>query len=209
MVERIEAAIGVAEPRPPSPVLDTLIACILSQHTSDANSGRAYATLAARYPTWAEAAKASEGEIEAAIRSGGLAKTKARAILKALNAVRDADGVPDLEHLRTMADDDARAYLLRLPGVGPKTAAIVLCFAMGRPVLPVDTHVFRVSWRLGLIERRLGEARAHEALGSLVPSDLVYRFHVCLIRLGRSICRASKPACTECPISDMCRFAHP
>ncbi len=206
IVERIEAVFGRPEPRDRSLCLDTLIACILSQHTSDANSGRAYANLVAAFPSWSLAASASEREIEDAIRCGGLARVKARTILGALNAVRNHEGMPDLEHLHALSDDDARNELLRLPGVGPKTAAIVLCFAMGRAVLPVDTHVFRVSWRLGLIERRLGEARAHEALGAIVPSELVYRFHVSLIRLGREVCRAAKPDCGRCPIGDMCRW---
>ena len=206
IVERIEGVFGVPEPRAQSACLDTLIGCILSQHTSDTNSGRAYANLRAAFPTWTEAADADADAIEAAIRCGGLARTKANTILRALHAVRNAEGVPDLEHLRSMSDDEARHRLLRLPGVGPKTAAIVLCFAMGRPVLPVDTHVFRVSWRLGLIDKRLGEARAHEALGAIVPSDLVYRYHVGLIRLGRGLCRAVKPACAQCSIRQWCAW---
>lgn len=209
IVGLLERAYGPVEPRAPSPCLDTLIACILSQHTSDANSGRAFASLRERYPTWRQAADADEDEIEAAIRSGGLARTKARTILGVLRTVPRDRGEPDLEHLRSMTDDDARAELIRLPGVGPKTAAIVLCFAMGRPVLPVDTHVFRVAWRLGLIERRIGEARAHEALGAVVPSDLVYRFHVSLIRHGRGRCRAVRPDCDGCVLRAECAYIKP
>jgi endonuclease-3 len=208
LVETLEALYGPIAPRHPTPILDTLIACILSQHTSDANSGRAYAQLRERFASWREVADADPAEVEAAIHGGGLAHTKTRSIQAVLNAVRDRNGEPDLEWLRELNDARARDELLRLPGVGPKTAAIVLCFAMGRPVLPVDTHVYRVTWRLGLIEKGLSLAHAHEALGALVPSDVVYPFHVSLIRHGRTVCHAVRPACDRCKIRDLCRFHH-
>lgn len=206
LLDLLERAYGRAEPRAQAPCLDTLIACILSQHTSDVNSGRAYGRLRGRFGDWEDVERADPYEIEEAIRCGGLAPSKTRTIVGVLGAVRESFGTLSLERLHEMTDDAARAVLLGLPGVGPKTAAIVLCFAMGRPVLPVDTHVFRVAWRMGLVERRLGEARAHEALGALVPSDLVYRFHVGLIRHGRTTCRAQRPACDRCVIADMCAF---
>jgi endonuclease-3 len=206
MVERLEGVHGRAEHPGTSPALDMLIACILSQHTSDANSHRAYARLRERFASWADVAEADVGAVEEVVRCGGLGPTKARTIVRSLGAIRAAFGDLSLEPLRHMGNDEARAVLLRLPGVGPKTAAIVLCFAMGRPVLPVDTHVFRVAWRTGLVDRRMGEARAHEALGAVVPSDLVYRFHVCLIRHGRATCRARVPDCGACAIADMCAY---
>jgi endonuclease-3 len=108
-----------------------------------------------------------------------------------------------------MTDEEARRYLMGLPGVGPKTAAIVLCFALGRNVMPVDTHVFRVSWRLGLIEKKIGEAKAHDALQALVPDELTYRYHVAVITHGRRVCKAPIPRCSDCVLSDICRwYAH-
>src|SRR6185437_6308042 len=98
------------------------------------------------------------------------------------------------------------AYLTSLPGIGPKTAAILLCFSMGRPVIPVDTHVFRVAWRLGLIRRQIGEAKAHAVLQALVPRDIVYPFHFALIRHGRAVCRAPRPRCAECVVTDLCAY---
>ena len=105
-----------------------------------------------------------------------------------------------------MSDDEARLYLMGLPGVGPKTAAIVLCFALGRNVMPVDTHIFRVSWRLGLIEKRIGEAKAHDVLQALVPAELTYRYHVATITHGRTTCKAPVPRCRDCVLSDLCRW---
>lgn len=130
---------------------------------------------------------------------------KARAIKGVLAAVLRDEGALSLERLRDLPTDEAWDMLTNLPGVGPKTAAIVLCFAMGRPVLPVDTHVHRVSRRLGLIAPGVGAAAAHEALGAAVPSETVYRFHVALIRHGRKTCRARRPACADCVVADLCR----
>ena len=105
-----------------------------------------------------------------------------------------------------MSDEAGRAYLMSLPGVGPKTAAIVLCFAMGRNVLPVDTHIFRVSWRLGLIEQKIGEAKAHDALQAQVEPQFAFRFHVALITHGRQVCKAPTPKCELCVLTDLCRY---
>lgn len=206
IVARLEARYGVPKWHARMEPLDELVACILSQHTSDINSFRAFAQLKERYPTWEETIAAPTDEVADAIRSGGLADSKAPRIQAVLRAVQQRTGAISLDFLEELPGAEARDYLLSLPGVGPKTAAIVLCFAMGRPVLPVDTHVFRVAWRLGLIEKKIGEAKAHDALQALVDDDLVYRFHVALITHGRQVCKAPTPRCSECPLTDLCRY---
>jgi endonuclease III len=204
ITRRLEAVHGIAtRERIPAPE-DMLIACILSQHTSDANSERAFANLRTRFPSWIGVANASLDEIADAIRSGGLADTKAARIREVVRLVTAQRGAFDLSHLRETGDDEVRDWLVTLPGVGPKTAAIVLCFALGRPDVPVDTHVFRTSTRLGLIDRRIGEGRAHGVMRQIVPPDLAFRFHMALVRHGRATCRAQRPLCAECSLADLC-----
>ena len=142
-----------------------------------------------------------------AIRSGGLAETKAPRIQSILRAVNDREGRLDLSGLRDVSDGDARAYLTSLPGVGPKTAAVVLSFALGRDAIPVDTHVHRVSKRLGLIPANASAEKADRLLHDLVPDGLRTPLHVALIRLGREICRAPTPLCRQCPLKDLCPTA--
>ncbi len=203
---RLEARYGIAEWCPRYGAVDELIACILSQHTSDVNSLRAFDKLKRAYETWESVMAAPVDDVADTIRSGGLANSKARRIQEVLSEIVNREGKVSLECLDTMTDTEARAYLMSLPGVGPKTAAIVLSFALGRPVIPVDTHIFRVCWRLGLIEKRIGEARAHDALQPQVAPDSVYRFHVAIIQHGRQVCKAPRPRCGECPLTDICRY---
>lgn len=204
--ERLEARFGVPQWQPRHDALAELIACILSQHTSDVNSWRAFEKLKATFPRWEEVIEAPTSAVADAIRSGGLADSKAPRIQSVLKEIALKTGRISLDFLEAMPDAEARKYLLSLHGVGPKTAAIVLCFAMGRPVLPVDTHVFRVSWRLGLIEKRIGEAKAHDALQAQIRPDMTYRFHVALITHGRRICKAPTPNCPDCPLTDICNY---
>jgi endonuclease-3 len=203
---RLEARYGVAHWCPKFGAMDELIACILSQHTSDVNSLRAFEKLKEAYPEWEAVLEAPTNDIADVIRSGGLPNIKAARIQEVLNRIRDTEGCLALDCLDAMDDAEARAYLMALPGVGPKTAAIVLSFALGRPVIPVDTHIFRVAWRLGLIEKRIGEAKAHDALQAQVAPENVFRFHVALIKHGRQVCKAPKPRCGECPLTDLCRY---
>lgn len=205
ILARLEECYGVAQWHPRLGPLDELIACILSQHTSDINSGRAFERLKRRYASWHDVATAPAQELIETIRCAGMAETKGPRIQNVLRLIREQQGDYTLEFLRDLSDEEARAYLTSLPGVGPKTAAIVLCFALGRPVMPVDTHVFRVSWRLGLIEKKIGEAKAHDVLQAQIPPELVYRFHVALITHGRQICRAPVPRCDACVLTDLCR----
>ncbi len=204
IMEALEALYGEAHWSPRFDPMEELVSCILSQHTSDVNSLRAFANLQRRYPTWQAVVQAPTEELADTIRSGGLADTKAARIQNVLRQIHQSQGEYSLHNLNDLADSEARKYLMSLPGVGPKTAAIVLCFAMGRPVIPVDTHIFRVAWRLGLIEKRIGEAKAHDALQAQVAPESVFRFHVALITHGRRICKALNPRCSECPVKEVC-----
>jgi endonuclease-3 len=205
ILARLEARYGVPKWHPRMDSLDELVACILSQHTSDTNSFRAFERLKQRYPTWEAVMAAPVPDLADTIRCGGLADSKAPRIQAVLRAIEDRQGEVSLDFLEGMSDAEARSYLMSLPGVGPKTAAIVLCFALGRTVLPVDTHIFRVAWRLGLIEKRIGEAKAHDALQAQVTPEQTYRFHVALITHGRQVCKAPTPRCEVCPLTDLCR----
>ncbi len=210
--QRVRQVIAILQQRygrpvwaPRLPALDELIACILSQHTSDRNSLQAFAQLRQRFPTWSAVRDAPVEQVEEAIRCGGLAAQKAPRIQQVLRAISDTvDGEPHLQFLESLSDEQAADWLMRLPGVGPKTAAIVLAFAMGRPVVPVDTHIFRVGWRLGLYPRSVGEAKAHDLLRPLVAPEDAYAYHVLVIRHGREICTARSPRCAICPLASLC-----
>lgn len=186
--------------------LDELVLTILSQNTSDRNSGRAFRMLRGRYSTWEAVLDADTRELAEAIRVGGLANIKASRIQQVLREIIARRGSLNLSFLCAMDLPEARAWLTSLPGVGPKTAACVLCFACGMPALPVDTHVHRVSKRLGLIGAKISADAAHELLESaLDPSD-IYSFHVNMILHGRQICHAQRPVCQRCPLADLCDY---
>jgi endonuclease III len=201
---RLRARFGPLEPPRRTDPLDELILTVLSQNTSDVNSERAFVALRARFPTWAAAARAGPASIVAAIRPGGLANVKAPRILAILHEI----GAPyDLGWMRRSSDREVRDYLLALPGVGPKTAAVVLAFSLGRPALPVDTHVHRTAARLALLPAKTTADAAHAMLERLVPPAIRVEMHVGLIRLGREICRPGRPRCEECPLIDLCPTA--
>lgn len=184
-----------------------LVAVILSQNTSDVNSHRAFENLSRTFGRWEEVAMASPEEIERVIRSGGLSRVKAGRIKKILQTILKERGALDLSFLASMPLEDAKAWLRRLPGVGPKTVGCVLLFALGRPAMPVDTHVYRVAKRLGLIGRRVSVERAHELLEAMVPSEEVYAFHINMVTHGRKVCRAQRPECPECVLRELCPSA--
>lgn len=191
----------------PDDVLGALVATILSQNTSDLNSGRAYAALRAAFPDgWDDVRQAPVSRVADAIRAGGLANVKAPRIQAILQDIYARTGQTSLDYLTAWEDEAIRGHLRALPGVGPKTAACVLMFNLGRPVLPVDTHVHRVSQRLGLIGPQVGADQAHEDLLTLIDPNQVYSFHVHLIEHGRRICHARRPECPRCPVQAVCDF---
>jgi endonuclease-3 len=177
---------------------------VLSQHTSDVNSARAFAGLKGRFGSWEEVAAAPVEEVADAIRSGGIANIKAQRIKEILEEVEAREGELNLSRLEDMRDVEVDAYLRSLPGVGPKTAACVLLFSMGRDAFPIDTHVQRVCTRLGLLPAGISGDRAHDILAARVPAELRYGFHVALIRHGREICKPRFPRCTDCAVFDLC-----
>ena len=181
-----------------------LVYTILSQHTSDLNSGRAFESLMAAFGSLDAIADAPVETIEDAIRMGGLAKQKAPRIRSIIRQIREEVGSFDLSFLAEMPLDDAKAWLKRLNGIGPKTAAIILCFSMGLPAMPVDTHIFRVSKRLGLIGPKVNADKAHDVLEPMVPPEDVFAFHMYLIRHGRRVCKAQRPRCAECVLAPRC-----
>lgn len=204
IMRRLGALYGEPTWTPHRDAVAELVLTVLSQNTADTNSGRAFTQLLRRYPTWAAIAEAPPDEVVATIQPGGLAAQKAPRIQAILRAVEERSPGWDLEFLRAMPLEDARAWLRALPGVGPKTAACVLLFALGLPAMPVDTHVERVSRRLALIPERLDAARAHDALEALVDPAAYYRFHMLLIKHGRRTCIARRPACERCPLAPEC-----
>ena len=207
ILARLQKHWGQMEPPRRVDPLDELILTVLSQHTSDLNAERAFEQLRAALPTWQKVVDSPTVTVADAIRSGGLADSKAPRIQAILREVRDREGAFDLSSLRAMSDADARAYLISLPGVGPKTAAVVLSFALGRDAIPVDTHVHRVSKRLGLVPPNTTAETADRLLHDLVPVGLRTPLHVALIRLGREICKAPTPMCRVCPLKDLCPTA--
>ncbi len=186
--------------------MEELVSCILSQHTTDATSFPAFTRLREAYADWQAVVDAGPEELASVIRKAGLANQKSKNIIAALSAIKERFGSYSLGSLRKVELLEARSILMSLPGVGPKTASIVLCFAFGKGAIPVDTHVFRVCWRLGLYEKKIGENKAHDVLLALVPPELAFRFHVALIQHGRKICRAPKPNCAQCLLAPSCAF---
>jgi len=187
--------------------LDSLINTLLSQNTTAANCERAYTNLRRRFRTWDAVRDASLKDLIAAIRSGGLANIKAVRIKALLEEIWKAQGHFDLSFLRDLSDDEVRAYLGRFKGVGGKTTACVLLFGLGRPAFPVDTHVFRVCRRLGLLDSQPTPEKAQAFLESQVRPRDCYALHVHLVEHGREVCTAHRPACAKCPLSRMCAHA--
>jgi endonuclease-3 len=184
----------------------TLVNTILSQNTNDHNRDIAYRQLRERFPTWTDVRDADEGDVVEAIRPAGLAPTKAPRIQNALHAISEDQGELSLDFLKDMPLEQARSWLLDLNGVGPKTAAIVLLFALDRPAFPVDTHVHRVTQRLGLIPEGTSREKAHDLLEDLLPQDHYFTFHLNIIEHGRTICKARTPQCEVCTLREDCRY---
>src|SRR5437016_3036304 len=213
--ELLIATYGEPKNEPDNDALGGLIGTILSQHTSDINSERAYQQLVATYPTWEEVRDAPTYQVASAIRSGGLANIKALRVQDVLHTLTEQQQEAGqngslaaylYDELTSRSPEDAWHYLRRLPGVGPKTAACVLMFDLGLPVMPIDTHVWRVSRRLGLIGPKVGADQAHEIFAKITPPEWIYTLHVNLIRHGRQICHAQRPECTRCTLYRYCAY---
>jgi endonuclease-3 len=192
--------------RNPLPPVDELISTILSQNTNDINRDRAFEALRARYPTWEAVRDAPSSEVVDSIRVAGLANQKGPRLQQVLKQITAERGSLDLSFLNDVPLEEARAWLTKFNGVGPKTAAIVLCFSLGRPAFPVDTHVYRVTGRLGLRPEKLSVEDAHPYLEGIFPPETYYAAHLNIIRLGREICHARNPECRACPLLSICDF---
>lgn len=190
----------------PLPAVDELVCTILSQNTNDINRDKAYQALKARYDSWEEVRDADPAELQYVIRIAGLAQQKGPNIQSALAAIGEKTANYNLEWLRELSVDEARDWLVNLKGVGPKTAAIVMVFALGMPAFPVDTHIYRVSGRIGLRPENLNVQKTHEYLEAIGnPADFGH-LHLNLISLGRQFCQARKPKCTGCPVLELCDY---
>jgi len=206
-LERLETVFGRPRLGRRFSPLDELILTILSQHTSDVNRDRAYASLRRAFPRWEEALRASPSDVEESIRVGGLARTKSGVIQAVLRRILRDHGRLDLASLKSLPVGEAKAYLRGLKGVGEKTACCVLLFACGQPAFPVDTHIHRVARRLGWVSADATPAKTHAVLADLIPKTRYLTAHVNLITLGRRVCRARAPACPQCPLRAGCRYA--
>ena len=213
--EALLAAYGTPQNNPDYDPLGGLIGTVLSQHTSDINSERAYQQLVTAFPTWEAVRDAPTYKIAEAIKSGGLANIKSariQDILQTLTEWQEQQGgsrtLSDYlsDELAKRTTEDAWRYLRTLPGVGPKTAACVLMFNLNRPAMPVDTHVHRTSLRLGLIGPKVSADQAHILFDKVTPPAWVYPLHVNLIRHGRQICHSQRPECARCPLYSECAY---
>lgn len=205
--QRLTDAFGMPVWREPLPPVDELVSTILSQNTNDDNRDAAFNQLKEAFPDWEAVAAADTEDVVAAIRTAGLANQKGTRIQGALKEIKDHNGREiDLEFLREMPREDARDWLMSIKGVGPKTAAIVLLFSMGIPAFPVDTHIYRVTGRIGIRPEKMNVEKAHDYLEERIPEDAYYDLHLNLIRLGREICGARKWHCYCCPIEGLCKY---
>lgn len=206
IIQNLERAYGVPANERASDPLDMLVKIILSQATSDTNSDRTFATLKKRFPTWDAVLRAREATIADAIRSGGLANQKAVVIKSVLRQIKEERGTLDLNFLHEFSAEEAVQYLARFRGIGPKTIACTMLFACRKEVFPLDTHIFRILRRVGLIPQKCTDTRAHEIMNRIVPPGKFYSFHVNLVRHGRKLCRPRDPLCERCPIIEYCDY---
>jgi endonuclease-3 len=204
---RLERLYGCPSVKRQAEPLGCLVQTVLSQSTSDLNSGRAYASLRAAFPDWQELAAARPASVENSIRSGGLARQKARTIVRILRLIKKEHGTLSLRFLHRLDPQEAVLWLTSLKGVGLKTASVVLAFACGTDIFAVDTHVARISLRLGLVPRGSSADKIHQLLQPKIKPGKKQSLHLNMIRLGREICLARRPGCGECRLNDLCDYA--
>lgn len=206
LTNSLEKEYGKKYLKPSFDPLSELIATILSQNTSDHNSHRAFRNLKSSFKSWEELRKAPQNKVIRSINIGGLEKIKAIRIKKILDQIYKERGNLSLSFLKKWDTETIRGYLSQFVGVGDKTIACVLLFSLGRLVLPVDTHILRVSKRLGLLSLKSDSKKAHQNLQKIIPPNLVYPFHLNLIEHGRKICKARIPLCGDCVLLKICKF---
>jgi endonuclease-3 len=204
--EQLLAFYGEPIWRNPLPAIDELVSTILSQNTNDLNRDRAFVGLRAKFGTWEEVRDAKTQDVIDAIRPAGLANQKGPRIQQVLRSITEERGSLDLAFLEDLSVEEARAWLMNFNGVGPKTAAIVLCFSLNKPAFPVDTHIYRVTGRIGLRPERMTVEQTHPHLERLFPPETYYAAHLNIIRLGREICQARRAYCEKCPIMKWCDY---
>ena len=204
--KKLIEAFGEPTWRNPLPPVDELVSTILSQNTNDVNRDRAFDSLRAKFPTWEQVRDADTDEVIEAVRVAGLANQKGPRLQQVLRDITEERGSLDLSFLKEIPLEGARNWLTKFKGVGPKTAAIVLCFSLNRPAFPVDTHVYRVTGRIGLRPEKLTVEQAHPFLESVFPPETYYAAHLNIIRLGREVCAARKPNCPVCPVRELCDY---
>jgi endonuclease-3 len=204
--QKLLEAFGEPVWRNPLPPVDELVSTILSQNTNDVNRDRAFDSLRRKFPTWEQVRDADTDDVIEAVRVAGLANQKGPRLQQVLRDITAERGSLDLSFLADMPLEEARDWLTKFKGVGPKTAAIVLCFSLGRPAFPVDTHVYRVTGRIGLRPEKMTVEQAHPYLESVFPPETYYVAHLNLIRLGREVCAARKPNCPVCPVRELCDY---
>ncbi len=204
--QRLIDYFGFPEWRNPLPPVDELVSTILSQNTNDTNRDRAFKSLTERFETWEQVRDAEPEVVIEAIRVAGLANQKGPRIQNALRQITEKRGALGLDFLKEKTPSEARKWLMQFKGVGPKTAAIVLQFSLEMPAFPVDTHIHRVTGRLGLRPDKMSADRAHDYLAELFPEEAYYSAHLNLIRLGREICQARQPDCPVCPLQEFCEY---
>lgn len=192
---------------PDGDAVGELVSTILSQNTNDTNRDRAYVRMREQFPTWEAVRDADLDALKEAIQVAGLANHKAPAIQRALRHIAEQRGELSLDFLKAMSPAEAKAWLMAIKGVGPKTAAIVLLFSLGMPAFPVDTHIHRVARRLGLIGPQIGREQAHGLLEAMMPPEAYYPFHLNVIHHGREICGARSPRCEICVLREVCEYA--
>ncbi len=206
--QRLLEAYGEPRPRGCSDPVGSLIQTILSQNTSDVNTARAYASLRAAFPDWYAVMTAPTEAVAQAIRVGGLANQKAPRIQQVLRILYETRGELDLNWLADLPVDEARKWLTSLPGVGNKTASIVLLFCFHKPAFPVDTHVHRVTRRLGLAPAKASPDQVMRIIEAHAPPQWFYPLHLNLIRHGRQVCKAQRPRCSSCILADLCAHSN-
>ena len=197
---------GYPEWRNPLPALDELVSTILSQNTNDTNRDVAFDALQEKFPNWEAVRDADEEEVIDAIRPAGLANQKGPRIQNVLRQITEMRGELDLSFLKEYTPQEATEWLVQFKGVGPKTAAIVLQFSLDMPAFPVDTHIYRITGRLGLRPEKMSADQTHPHMEALLPPETYSPAHLNIIRLGREICHARKPQCAQCPLTDLCDY---